>query len=359
MARPTTMLGTEYNWLVESASTTTGTPKVRLASGGLFTLAVAIFCLGCVVLRATPVVSAKLPDETAWAITDMDGIIEGIAIHPTTLESFFSDVHNRCIWYRDVSGDTAVMKKFSAETDHLPGVFALKFDASGRTLWASCSALPEMRGYTATDKGRAFLAAYDMATRKLRRTYALPFDGQAHVLGDFILCADGTIYATDSTSPVIWRLRPDGDHLEKWLEQPDFKSLQGLAHSADGQSLYVADYSRGLWRIARATRSVALLPAPAGTNLRGMDGLYAVPGGLVAVQNGLNPQRVIRLTLDATGALSAANVLLSGHPSMTDLGLGQVVNDRFVFIGNSGWEFYANPAATPAPRPIIILTTPL
>ena len=350
------MFGTEYNWLVESTHTSFGAPKVRLAGGGLFTLAVAVFCFLCVALRAAPTAAAA---ETAWALAGMDGIIEGLAIHPTTLQSFFGDVHNRCIWQRDTRGSSAVMSKFSADTDGLLGVFALKISADGRTLWASCSALPEMKGYTEADKGRAFLAAYDLGSRQLLRKFELPADGRAHVLGDFIIAPEGTIYATDSLAPVIWRLTPGTDRLENWLEDANFKSLQGLAFAADGGALYVADYPKGLWRVSLGAHTTKLLPAPAGANLHGLDGLYVVSDGLVAVQNGLNPQRILRLKLDPAGAIVSANVLLSGHAAMTDLSLGQVVNGRLHFIANSGWELYANPIATPAPRDVIILNTPV
>jgi len=350
------MFGTEYNWLVESTPTSSGAPKVRLAGGGLlFTLAVAVFCVLCVGLRASPSASA---DTSALVAPNMDGILEGLAIHPTTHEAFFGDVHNRCIWARDTGGAAAAMKKFSAEADGLLGVFALKFSADERTLWASCSAVPEMKGYTAADKGGAFLAAYDLTTRKLLRKFPLPADGRAHVLGDFIIARDGTVYATDSLAPVIWRLTPGTDRIENWLEDAAFKSLQGLAFDAEGASLYIADYPRGLWRVSLATHTTKLLPAPAGTNLRGLDGLYAVPGGLVAVQNGLNPQRIVRVRLDGADAIAGADVLLSGRAEMTDLSLGQVVDGRLHFIANSGWELYANPAATPQPRDVFILSTP-
>jgi sugar lactone lactonase YvrE len=353
------MLGSEYNWLISLTRRTDGVPRVSLAQSGLLTLGVAVFCLICVAAHAAPAQPSAGSEEAAWAITDMDGIIEGVALHPTTLTAYFSDVHNRCIWYRDVSGDSAVMRKLSADADGLSGVFALKFSSDGRTLWASSSAVPEMKGYTAADRGRGLLAAYDLATRKLRRTYVLPADGRGHVLGDFILAPDGTIYASDSTAPVIWRLPPGGQVLENWLENPAFKSLQGLVLTADGRSLYVADYSQGLWRINLATHAAALLPAPAGANLRGVDGLYAVPGGFIAVQNGLSPQRIIGIALDAAGAPAHVSVLLSGLPVMTDLSLGQVVNGRFHFIANSGWELYANPLASPAPRSVTILEASL
>ena len=354
------MLGTEYNWLVSlSPHPTNGSPQVRMASSGLLTLGVAVFCFLSVALKAAPPVAAPSSDETAWAITGMDGIIEGLALHPDTHEAFFSDVRNRCIWYRDVSGATAVMKKFSAESDDLPGVFALKFSADGRTLWASTSAVPEMLGFKEADRGRGFLAAYDLGTRQLRATYPLPADGRPHVLGDFLLLADGGLLATDSLSPVIWRLSANGTRLEKWLEHAGFKSLQGIAAGPDDHFVYVTDYAQGLWRIDRTTRDCVLLPAPAGTNLRGLDGLYAVPGGFVAVQNGTKSQRILRLALDSAGGLASATTLREGHPAMTDLSLGQVVHGHFEFIGNSGWELYGSPAAHPFARNVIILRTEL
>lgn len=351
------MFGTEYNWLIPTKRRTDDCkPRASLANSGLLTLAVAVFCFLCVALRAGP---GRATDETAWAIPDMDGIIEGLAIHPATLESFFSDVHNRCIWYRDTSGASAVMKKFSADSDGLLGVFALKISADGKTLWATSSALPEMRGYTVADKGRAFLAAYDLDTRRLRRTYPLPADGRDHVLGDFVLAADGSVFVSDSISPVIWRLTPGGAQLEKWLEHPGFKSLQGLVLSADGRALYVSDYAQGLWRITPATRDAVLLPGPAGTNLRGIDGLYSVSGGFIAVQNGVNPARVLRIALGTDGQPTGVSLLRSGHVAMSDIALGQVINGHFNFIGNSGWALFEDPKAAPAARDVIILRTQL
>lgn len=354
------MLGTEYNWLVSlSPHPTNGSPQVRMASSGLLTLAVAVFCFLCVALKAAPPLAAASSDETAWAITGMDGIIEGLAVQPDTHEAFFSDVRNRCIWYRDGRGANAVMKRFSAETDDLPGVFALKFSADGRTLWASTSAVPEMLGFKDADRGRGFLAAYDLGTRKLRATYPLPADGRPHVLGDFLILPDGDVLATDSLSPVIWRLAARGTRLEKWLENAAFKSLQGIAIGPDERFVYVTDYAKGLWRIDRTSRDCVLLPAPAGANLRGLDGLYAAPGGFVTVQNGTKSQRIVRLALDATGSLTGATTLLEGHPAMTDLSLGQVVHGHFDFIGNSGWELYGSATARPSARDVVIVRAEL
>ena len=297
-------------------------------------------------------------DEAAWAITEVTGIIESVATHPTTLENFFGDVRNRCIWYRDTSGASGVLKKFSADTDGLDGVFAVKFSADGRTLWATTSALPQMAGFTEADKGRAALVAYDYATRKLRATYPLPADGREHVLGDFALAADGAVYVTDSTTPAIWRLATGGEALEKWAAYPWFVSLQGATFSTDGRALYVADYANGIWRIDPATKEAVLLKAPTGSTLFGIDGLYAAPGALIAVQNGVNPQRILRISLDDRGEAAAVRVLAQGQAAMKDAALGQIVNGRFHFVSDSGWELFGQPSATPAPRTVTILTVP-
>lgn len=297
-------------------------------------------------------------DEAAWAVTGVTGIIESVATHPTTLENFFGDVRNRCIWYRDTSGATGVLRKFSAETDGLDGVFAVKFATDGRTLWATTSALPQMASFTEADKGRAALLAYDYATRRLRRAYPLPVDGREHVLGDFALANDGAVYVTDSTTPAIWRLAPGGETLEKWASYPWFVSLQGATFSADGRTLYVADYANGIWRIDPATKEAVLLKAPTGSTLFGIDGLYAAPGSLIAVQNGVNPQRILRIALNDRGEAAAVRVLAQGHAAMKDAALGQIVNGRFHFVSDSGWELFGQPSATPAPRTVTILTVP-
>jgi hypothetical protein len=448
------MLGTEYSWLISISEPADGIPRVRLASTGLLTIAVGLFCLLCISLRAEPAhrqllrdaavaakageidtVIAKLEaaramrpeyprvlnnlarfylaagrandamaqlrelaamglkvdvthddafaalrhradfpalaqalarndsalgsESVAVNLPEVTGIIEGFAINPGTPEAYFSDVRNRCIWYGIVGDHATSLKQFSTDTDGLLGVFALKIDGSRHQLWASCSAVPEMRGYGPADRGKAFLAAYALDSHRLLRTYPLPADNREHVLGDLVVAPDGTIFATDSTSPVIWRLAADGSALEKWVESEEFVSLQGIAFDSAARSLYVADYGNGLWRIDLASRAPKLCPAPAQATLFGIDGLYATPGGLVAVQNGINPQRVVRIALDAAGMPAAVRVLSAGNPLANDLALGQVIDDHFEFVGNSGWSLFEDSKIPDASRTVSIFRTAL
>ncbi len=271
------------------------------------------------------------------------GIIEGCLCDPATGDWYFGDVRNRCIWKRGADG---ALRKVTDDAEQLDGVFKLLLTEDRKTFWAATASVGAMAGPGADEEGaRSALVAFDFASGKIAARYPTPADGRKHLLGDFILAPDGALYATDSFAPVIWRLPPGGTQLGAWLENDDFLNLQGLAFSADGQSLFVADYSNGIWRIDVATKAAALLPAPANATFFGIDGLYAVRGGLLAVQNGVSPQRVLRID-PATGATQA---VAGGYPAMTDLSLGTLADGRFHFIADSGWALFDPPPAKAPP----------
>jgi len=290
--------------------------------------------------------------RVAFHLPDRAGIIEGLA-RDAAGHWFFGDVRERCVWRLDPAGR---LERFAADPSLL-GVFGLKVDDAHRALWAGTAAVPEMRGAGPESKGRAALVEFDLADGRVRHSAAVPADGREHVLGDVLLAPDGSVFASDSLAPVIWRLPRGGDRLQRWLESDDFVSLQGLALAPDGHDLIVADYANGLWRISLADQSHALLRPPTGATLFGIDGLYAVAGGLVAVQNGVAPQRIVRLRLDAAGQPAALTVVEAGHEAMNDVSLGAVAGDQFHFIGNSGWSLYEQPGATPAPRAVTVFQT--
>lgn len=286
-------------------------------------------------------------------LPDRDGIVESVALAPDG-RWLFGDVRNRCVWQRAADGR---MSRLTAADAKLPGVFSLAVDARAGVLWAGLSAVKEMRGYTEADRGRASLAQFDLENGKLLREFPVPADGREHVLGSIAVASDGSVFATDSASPTIWRLAPGAATPERWLEHAAFRSLQGLAFSADASALYVADYGQGLWRIDLASRAPRLLAAPAGTTLFAIDDLQRHGRDLIAVQNGFAPHRVVRIALDERGEPHAVTVLESGHPALTDAGTGTLANGAYVFVGNSGWELFPSPDATPAPRPVTIFRT--
>jgi sugar lactone lactonase YvrE len=289
-------------------------------------------------------------------LSGRSGIIEGIAYRERTGDLFFGDVHHRCIWKRDVRGQVT---RFTADDDELFGVFGIAVDERRGTLWAATTALPEMAGFEKPMKGHGALAEFNLQTSELRRVIPLPSDGRDHHLGDLMVTPDGTVYASDSAAPVIWSFTPGAEEIEKLVESPEFASLQGIILL--NRHLVVSDYANGLFVIDPASRGVRALAPPSDTTLLGLDGLVAIPGGLVATQNGIEPQRVVRLTLNAElTEIKEVKILASGLANFEDLTLITLANDRPTLIANSGWDgFDPAKAQHPAGHTVRIFQVPL
>ena len=154
---------------------------------------------------------------------------------------------------------------------------------------------------TPREAGRSGLFRFDLATAKLTGKFLISPDSLPHLLGDLTIARNGDVYATDSRAPIVWRLRAGRDSLERFVESPLLLNAQGLAFTPDEKALYLADYSRGMLKIDLSSRRVTLLPCRERVLSLGIDGLYLDRGKLIGIQNGVEPHRVLRLTLDAKG----------------------------------------------------------
>jgi hypothetical protein len=133
-------------------------------------------------------------------------------------------------------------------------------------------------------------------------------------------------------------IHPQKDEIELFLEDPAFGSPQGLAFSGSEQHLFMADYGTGLFDIDVKTKKVTHLAPLAGATLLGIDGLYFHQGSLIGVQNGVTPQRVVRLSLSKDlGRVERLEVLEANNPVFLEPTLGVLVKDTFYFIANSQW----------------------
>jgi len=263
-------------------------------------------------------------------------ISEGVAYDARTEKLYISSVRKRKIICVDRNG---VQRDFSRPEDGLWSVLGLKIDVQRRILWACSSKLPPMMGFRNDEGSRAGLFKYDLSTGNLLKKYILADTVNPHTFGDLALNADGEPYVTDSGTSAIYRLHGPSNRLELFIESPSFVNLQGIAFSEDGQSLYVADYSRGIFRIKLETREVFLFPPLHNATLLGIDGLYRKDSSFIAIQNGVAPNRVIRLRFDKRGDLLETWETLEANNAVFDEPtLGAVDGATFYYVANSQWS---------------------
>jgi hypothetical protein len=229
----------------------------------------------------------------------------------------------------------------------LAGVFGMTVDSARRTLWVATTALPRMEGFTPADSGRVGVFGFDLETGRLARSAWMPRDSStAHTFGDVAVAPNGDVYVSDSQSPWIHRLPAGGEALVAFVTHPLFRSLQGMAISTDGRTMFVADYSHGLLRIDLRSRAVTVLRSSPGITLLGIDGLYLHRGALIAVQNGIVPPRLVRFCLDAEATTVIRAEVLDRNPALVDEPtLGTIVGDSAFYVATSQWEKFSDAGA--------------
>jgi hypothetical protein len=76
--------------------------------------------------------------------------------------------------------------------------------------------------------------------------------------------------------------------------------------------------------------------APADATIYGIDGLTWADGSLIGVENGIEPARIVRLTLSADGTRNdRVEILEMNHPKFAEPTIGVVAGQDYYFIANS------------------------
>ena len=234
-------------------------------------------------------------------------------------------------------------------------VLDILVDPARNRLWVTSASIPAFSGFDPIDKGRSALFEFNLETLELVSSYPVPVDGQPHALGSMAQGPDGAILIADRALPLIYS-KPAGEQkLKAVLALRDFVSQRGIAIQPDGHLLYVADREMGIMVVDFNVGQARLLETPETLNLGGLDGLYLKDNHLFAIQNGISPQRVMRLQLDSSGTkVEAVRPMAVAQPEFDFPSFGTIVgNDLFYFANSQGV------GKKGSQKPVTVLRTPL
>jgi hypothetical protein len=284
---------------------------------------------------------------------------EGVAWDAATGRVFVASVHQRKIVVIEPDGR---VRDFVAGGDSLDAVFGVTVDAPQHRLWATTAWVPEQDGGLPPDSSRTALLAFDLTSGRELGRWSAPQDGRGHLFGDVILAPDSGVMVTDSRTPFVFRWRRAEPRLERVdLASSDLVNLQGAAFGPDGLTLWLADWTTGLWHVDLGTGAVRPLRAPADLSTLGCDGLYRLgPHTLLAIQNGVAPARLIRLDLDDAGTTIVRWSVLDRHlPIATEPTAGVLTSAGFLYVANAPWALYDPDGHLPPdvaiPYPVLLL----
>jgi sugar lactone lactonase YvrE len=282
-------------------------------------------------LNKAPIVRSS----TAFTIHEKGLITEGVAYDSAEDAFYVSSVRARKIF--KVGRDGAA-KEFATEIDSLWSAMGMKVDARRRLLWVATAAVPQMLNYRKEEDGQSGVLKFDLRTGKLIKKYVLPNTPRPHWLGDLTLNSRGDVFVTDSLTPALYVIREGSERLEPLIEGAPFVSPQGLAFSPDERSLFLADYSKGLFVYDVKRAKLTQLSSAPNVALLGIDGLYFHKGSLLAIQNGTRPHRVVRISLsNDLQRAERLEVMEANNPVFDEPTLGVIVKDNFYYVADSQW----------------------
>lgn len=258
---------------------------------------------------------------------DQLGIIpEGIAIDQATNRTFLSSMRSGDILVLD--GANSLSKFATVRNDRDMAAIGLVVDTPRNLLWAVGATFEMTENYDPDAKTETGVFGFDLRSGELKEKHLA--GDVAEFFNDLAIAADGTIYISGSALSVI---APGASEIEKLHTNSALSGTNGIAVSDDGNTLFVSSYPVGIAVIDLQSGENHFLALPEDTTLYGVDGLYFYEGDLVAVQNGVEPWRLVRISMDKN--LTAATGIQFIEFANPDIGptTGAIVGDVIHLIG--------------------------
>lgn len=262
-----------------------------------------------------------------------DLVPEGLAYDPVADVFYLSSVARRTIMRVDRAGRSVELFAPGGH-GYLAGL-GLAVDPARRRLWAVSTAQPDDGLFDAATNFTSAVHVFDLDGGALRWRFVT---AQADSFGfnDVCVLPDGGAAVSVADRGLVLRFGPDGGAPVALTAPGRLPGANGLCAGPRGDCLYVSAYTLGIMRLDLRTGAVtpATVPAADFTTV-GADGLYAVPGGLIAVQNYVGLDRVARFTLDAEGRIVGCRPLVARQSMFVDPTTGALAPDGFHFIADS------------------------
>lgn len=277
--------------------------------------------------------------KVAFDLPKGDTLFESIVWDPKRKEFLVGSVREGKIYLSDKNGK---LKEFISPADGsgLWSVYAMAVDPARDLLYVTSSSTLYFKGFRKEDFNKTGIFKFKLSTGKLLDKILMPADHGTHTFSTITVGKNGKVFIADGLRNEIYTI--EGDKLKLLVANPNLTSIRGLAASDDGNTLYFADYSMGLFGAdLKEGKGFPVAHDTSNLVLGGIEGLYWYKGTLVAIENGMWPRRVIRLTLGKDGkSITKMMPLDVANPVFELPTSGTVAGDDLYFIANSQKGLY-------------------
>lgn len=277
--------------------------------------------------------------ELAFELPPADLLLESIAWDPSSEAFLFGSARDGVIYRYKKGGQDGLQRWSEPQGDLWWSIFDVKVDAARNLVWATTAAVPHFKGFSPTQGGQSALLKIDLRTGRLIRAMPVPEDGLPHILNGIAISDRGQVVVAEGMRGQMFIV--EGDSLAPLMAEPQLNALRGMTFSPNGRVLYFSDHERGLFGLDLSNRMAFDVKVPNNVALDGIEGLHQFEGQLIAIQNGMRPQRVMRFKLDESGREILMGVPIEANrKEFSTPTLGTLVGDDLFFIANSQRRYY-------------------
>lgn len=187
-------------------------------------------------------------------------------------------------------------------------------------------------------KKTAAISKIDITNGKILKSIELP---KASIIGSMVLHKK-KIYATNSSKSQLFIIDASTNEIEKTIDINEGFNLQGITIDKKRNTLYIADYIKGIVKIELSNISNRKWLKQGNYLLKGIDGLtYINKNTFIAIQNNSKPKKVIKI-IHNHDQVNDVVLLDNSLPYLGEPTNGKYYKKTgFLYVANSQWPFYS------------------
>ena len=212
----------------------------------------------------------------------------------------------------------------------------LAVDTKNDVLWVASSGVSQFGKINKESSGFSGVFKYQLSSGKPLKSYLLPKKGGPSLIRSIHLTKQGDLYLVESIRNMILKLPKGEDKFHIVLETKEYKHLNRITSDETGKILYLSDDKKGIVILNLAQKEVYTISNKAELNLTDISDLIFDDNGLIIIQNGFKPERIMRLQLKKNKfAVAHVFPIEVANPKFNIPTCGVVIEQGLFYIANS------------------------
>lgn len=209
-------------------------------------------------------------------------------------------------------------------------------DAKNNVLWVASGSVSQYGKFTKETSGLTGVFKYNLSTGKLLQSVLVPANKRPSLFNSIAVTESGDLFVLGAINNVVLKLAKDATQFSIVFSTKKYKKLRNLTTDETGNIVYINDDDEGIVIISLKDENIYLIGNSPQLNLTGITDLIYDDNGLIMIQSGFTPERIMRLALGKT-KLNLENIfpIESAHPRFNSPSAGTVVENGLYFIANS------------------------